>query len=812
MAKGPTPRPALDDFENYKRMQEVQFKKLREQGLDVMVRSRQSADGGNYGAALETLQDYLETLGNVQMDPDRLTLLRKPVEQRREQLLSQEAQARLTDSQRIAIKLALGKEGERSRKLHQKQEDVADLMKRYNALMKESKYNECMVLLAQAKEMDPENPAVNYAIQLTTMKRRVAWLADKKLEKEETFLKHLDAYPGPFVDMDAPLAFDKEHADRIRNRKPLDSITFKRHDDKERQIEEKLLHPQTVSFANTPLHKVLDDLSAISGVNIIPDTAALEESSISLDQPLSLNVSGVALKSVLNILLKKAHLTYVIKDQVIQVTTEAYAAGRLIQTTYGVADLVVPVDDHAPPVVSDLSRTLERLNETQLGVGRGITPYTPLHGVQGGVPASEMGSLNGAGSFGSSAASRPTETVTKQRPGNTQEETLIKLITTTIAPETWAEMGGKGTIAYYPTGHGLVVKQTQDIQEQIADLLAALRRLQDLEVAIEIRLVSVSESFFERMGMDFNVNIVTPHMGSEELLTTGNFQFFPFVNRFTPAKFGPVGLTPAGTFTPDLNIPIRTSSFDFATPPFGGYPGTLGRDGGLTLGLAFLSEIQVFMLIEAAQGDRRTNTMQAPRVTVFNGQSAFISVNTFQFFLLGITINQAADQLFFTPQNTAVPVGVNMFVTPVVTADRRFVRLSLAPTLTNLASANVPLVPIQIPVPQLFNDNLPINPGQPVIFQMFFQQPTFETITVNTTVMVPDGGTVLLGGLKTMNEGRNEFGPPILSKIPYVNRLFKNVGYGREGRSLMIMVTPRIIINEEEEQIFLGNIPPLPRP
>jgi hypothetical protein len=37
------------------------------------------------------------------------------------------------------------------------------------------------------------------------------------------------------------------------------------------------------------------------------------------------------------------------------------------------------------------------------------------------------------------------------------------------------------------------------------------------------------------------------------------------------------------------------------------------------------------------------------------------------------------------------------------------------------------------------------------------------------------------------------------------------VGYGREAQSLMIMVTARIIINEEEEQEFLGNLPRIPR-
>jgi general secretion pathway protein D len=80
------------------------------------------------------------------------------------------------------------------------------------------------------------------------------------------------------------------------------------------------------------------------------------------------------------------------------------------------------------------------------------------------------------------------------------------------------------------------------------------------------------------------------------------------------------------------------------------------------------------------------------------------------------------------------------------------------------------------------------------------QLPTFQQITVATTVSVPDGGTVLLGGIKRLREGRNEFGVPLLSKIAYIDRLFRNVAIGRETDSLMMMVTPHIIIQEEEEQ------------
>jgi general secretion pathway protein D len=82
------------------------------------------------------------------------------------------------------------------------------------------------------------------------------------------------------------------------------------------------------------------------------------------------------------------------------------------------------------------------------------------------------------------------------------------------------------------------------------------------------------------------------------------------------------------------------------------------------------------------------------------------------------------------------------------------------------------------------------------------QQPVTENVNVSTTVSVPDGGTVLLGGVKRLREGRSMAGVPILNKIPYVSRLFKNTGVGRETESLMLMVTPRIIINEEEEELL----------
>ena len=79
------------------------------------------------------------------------------------------------------------------------------------------------------------------------------------------------------------------------------------------------------------------------------------------------------------------------------------------------------------------------------------------------------------------------------------------------------------------------------------------------------------------------------------------------------------------------------------------------------------------------------------------------------------------------------------------------------------------------------------------------QLPTFNFTTAATTVTAPDGGTAFLGGIKRLSEGSNERGVPMLGKVPYVNRLFKNRGIGREVSYPHMTVTPRIIILEEEE-------------
>ena len=242
-----------------------------------------------------------------------------------------------------------------------------------------------------------------------------------------------------------------------------------------------------------------------------------------------------------------------------------------------------------------------------------------------------------------------------------------------------------------------------------------------------------------------------------------------------------------GNFTPSLQIPFIQGGANLIAPS-NAVPGA-----GATFGISFLSDLEVYLFLTAAQGDIRTNILQAPKVTTFNGAPATIVNNQQINFVASLIPIVGPGAVAFAPQVSSFPNGVTLNVTPVVSADRRYVRMTLSPTFNSLEGFDT------FPAGSAAVGGSGLGGGATQI-QGQIQLPRFTQTAVNTTVTVPDGGTVLLGGVKRLNEERREYGVPVLSKTPWINRLFRNVGIGRVTSSLMLMVTPRIIILEEEEE------------
>jgi general secretion pathway protein D len=245
-------------------------------------------------------------------------------------------------------------------------------------------------------------------------------------------------------------------------------------------------------------------------------------------------------------------------------------------------------------------------------------------------------------------------------------------------------------------------------------------------------------------------------------------------------------------------------------PQFGGFDATSVSN----FGFAILSDIEVFFLMQASTADSRTNVLAAPRVTLFNGQQANVSDLSLRPFVTSIVPVVGDFAVGLQPVITVLGEGTSLNVQAVVSSDRRFVRLTLVPFFSEIGAVDT--FTFDGSTSTNTGSNIVDAAGDPVAGNnngvttvtqgTTIQLPTISFTTVTTTVNVPDGGTVLLGGIKRLSEGRNERGVPMLAQLPYISRLFKNVGIGRDTQSLMLMVTPRIIIQREEEERLVGSV------
>ncbi len=71
--------------------------------------------------------------------------------------------------------------------------------------------------------------------------------------------------------------------------------------------------------------------------------------------------------------------------------------------------------------------------------------------------------------------------------------------------------------------------------------------------------------------------------------------------------------------------------------------------------------------------------------------------------------------------------------------------------------------------------------------------PPINTQRAQTKVLVADGGTTVIGGIFTVNEGSSETGVPWFRKIPVFGWLFKQTSIRNENRELLIFITPKIM-------------------
>ena len=89
-----------------------------------------------------------------------------------------------------------------------------------------------------------------------------------------------------------------------------------------------------------PLTEVVEYLKDRHGIDVQLDRPALEEAGIAPETPVSKRLKGISLKSVLKLMLDDLKLTYVVKNEVLLITTPDRASNDLETVVYPVGDLL----------------------------------------------------------------------------------------------------------------------------------------------------------------------------------------------------------------------------------------------------------------------------------------------------------------------------------------------------------------------------------------------------------------------------------------------------------------------------------------
>ncbi|MGB8953667.1 MAG: type IV pilus secretin PilQ, partial [Candidatus Aminicenantales bacterium] len=293
-----------------------------------------------------------------------------------------------------------------------------------------------------------------------------------------------------------------------------------------------------------------------------------------------------------------------------------------------------------------------------------------------------------------------------------------------------------------PRGEILLDERTNtliisDVKEKI-DLLEKLISVIDTQtpqVSIEARIVEASSQFVRNLGVQWGFQGISDPF-------YGNQTAFKFPNKMLVDG----AMIPQGITTKGLGGPLGGYAVNLPAPSY-----------SMAVGLSFANVLDTFrldMALTALESSGEGKIISCPKVTTQNNMEAEII------------------------QGRQIPVQTTANFT--VTTQYRNAALELRATPQITAEGTI-IMTIEIQ-------------NNAADFEYLVQEiPVITTQSARTTVLVPDGGTTVIGGIYRVEDSVTRSRVPFLHKIPILGSLFRSLAVSKRNRELIIFITPRII-------------------
>lgn len=302
----------------------------------------------------------------------------------------------------------------------------------------------------------------------------------------------------------------------------------------------------------------------------------------------------------------------------------------------------------------------------------------------------------------------------------------------------------------------LWVVATRSQHKWVADYLMQVDQPQDL-IAIEVKFFETTKDPRKELG----INWAGTMQGGFEVSAT-DIRVAPAGDirlNSTAQERAQSGTVPPGDATYDYFTGDRLTTLTAAAP----YS-------------AVLSTGDVIMAIQAFMSDDKTSLVQYPRVLTVNNREVAITTAENTPINTGVSTVQT-DGSSTTPVGTLgyIPVGTQINILPKAIGKDE-VALTVAITVSTIVRF------VQVDLGISTANNL-----YPVTSERIF----------NSSLQVPSGYTLAVGGLEAVDDSKASNGIPFLQDLPGVGQLFKSKQQERNKKNLIIFITPTLIANKK---------------
>ena len=484
---------------------------------------------------------------------------------------------------------------------------------------------------------------------------------------------------------------------------------------------------------------VLKNLSLITDVQILTTP---EARTVIDDEGLTVVIelaSSMTLRDFLNYMMRQTEgLAWTVRDGVVVVGDRSQASGTLITEIYPVKDLIFQQTQFLPPTIRD-------------------------------IPTEDEGDVPRTGGEGDD----PIEGI--------ELTDLVDTLISATDPAYWETEG----VEIRAEDSGLLsVTASPEMQDKLVEVLANMRRFQTPIVTIDSKFMTISRNFLQEVGIDIRGLGGSGNKGdtvSLDDITNG------LVNNASQGQDNggtgdPAANPLAGAFFndgSDGDIRARTENY---------FLNDLGRvlspTGGLTAGWTLIDDTQLNLILRAIEKRQDGEIVNSQILSVVNRGRGHVAVINQTAYVRDFDVEVAQAAFIADPKVDVIQDGIVLDVQPIIQNDRKYITLNLNPTVAELQR------PIPTFTTSLAGSTLPVT----------VQLPNLTVTNFSTTVKVPDGGTVLLGGLRQVLTRERRAEIPMLSRLPLISFLFKQEGSADENRSLMVMVRAQITDVVEETE------------